>query len=369
MKQQLEDVERRYEALTAQMADPAVIGDPDLYRKTAKAQREIEEIVTVYREYKKAAEDLSQARGMAGEKDPELREMAAEEIARLTPVETELAERLKVLLLPKDPNDEKNVLLEIRAGAGGDEASLFAAEVFRMYSRYADGLRWKVEVTSSSESGAGGVKEVIALINGDRVFSKLKYESGVHRVQRVPVTEQQGRIHTSTITVAVLPEADDVEVKIDPKEIRIDTFCSSGPGGQSVNTTYSAVRITHMPTGLVVSCQDEKSQIKNRAKAERVLRSRLYELEMEKQMQAIGADRRSQVGTGDRSEKIRTYNFKENRVTDHRIGLTLHQLDRIMEGELEDLMTACNNHFNALKLKEQAEAVQNGPAGGAPAGV
>jgi peptide chain release factor 1 len=292
---------------------------------------------------------------MRTESDPDLRQMAEEEITELQPRIDEQVEQLRFLLLPKDPNDDKDVLLEIRAGAGGDEASLFAAEMFRVYSRYAEGQRWKVELTSMSESGAGGVKEVIALISGNKVYSRLKYESGVHRVQRVPVTEQQGRIHTSTITVAVLPEADDVEIKIDPKDVRIDTFCSSGPGGQSVNTTYSAVRMTHLPTGLVVSCQDEKSQIKNRAKAERVLRSRLYELELEKQMQAIGADRRSQVGTGDRSEKIRTYNFKENRVTDHRIGLTLHQLDRIMEGEIGELLDACTSHFNARKLKEQAQ--------------
>ncbi|WP_321477110.1 peptide chain release factor 1 [uncultured Paludibaculum sp.] len=358
LTQQLEDVEKRYNALTAQMADPEVINDPEKYRKTAKMHRDLEETVGVYREYKKAVEELAQARQMIEDEDPDLRAMAQEEIARLEPATTRLEEQLEILLLPKDPNDEKNVLLEIRAGAGGDEASLFAAEIFRVYSRYADSRRWKVEVISASESGAGGSKEVIAMVGGDRVFSKLKYESGVHRVQRVPVTEQQGRIHTSTITVAVMPEADEVEIKLEPKDVRIDTFCSSGPGGQSVNTTYSAVRLTHLPTGLVVSCQDEKSQIKNRAKAERVLRSRLYELEMEKQQQAIGADRRSQVGTGDRSEKIRTYNFKENRVTDHRIGLTLHQLDRVMEGEIDELLTACVNHFNAQKLKEQAESSQ-----------
>jgi peptide chain release factor 1 len=358
-KRQLEEVEKRYEALTAQMADPAVINDPEKYRKTAKAQRELEEVVTAWREYKKISGDLAQARAMLEEKDPELRGMAVEEIAQLEPEEAKLVERLKILLLPKDPNDDKNVLLEIRAGAGGDEASLFASEVFRMYSRFAEGQGWKVELTSMSESAAGGFKEAIALINGDRVYSRLKYESGVHRVQRVPVTEQQGRVHTSTVTVAVLPEADDIDIKIDPKDVRIDTFCSSGPGGQSVNTTYSAVRITHLPTGLVVSCQDEKSQIKNRAKAERVLRARLYELELEKQRQAIGADRRNQVGTGDRSEKIRTYNFKENRVTDHRIGLTLHQLDRVMEGELNELIDACATYYNALKLKEQAEQSQS----------
>jgi peptide chain release factor 1 len=353
---QLDDVEQRFEELTASMADPAVTNDPDLYRKTAKRQRELEEIVEVYRSYKKAAEDLDGARQMAAEDDADLKAMAEEEIARLQPETERLIEALKVLMLPKDPNDDKNVLLEIRAGAGGDEASLFAAEVFRMYARYAEGQRWKVEVTSASDSAAGGSKEVIALINGDKVYSRLKYESGVHRVQRVPVTEQQGRVHTSTITVAVLPEADDVDVKIEAKDIRVDTFCSSGPGGQSVNTTYSAVRITHLPTGLVVSCQDEKSQIKNRAKAERVLRSRLYELEMEKQQQSMGADRRSQVGTGDRSEKIRTYNFKENRLTDHRIGLTLYQLDRIMEGELGELVSACTTFFNSRKLQEQSLA-------------
>jgi len=365
---QLDDVEKRFEALTASMADPAVINDSDLYRKTAKSQRELEEIVEVYRAYRKAAEDLEGARQMAAEDDAELKAMANDEIVRLEPEITRLTEALELLLLPKDPNDDKNVLLEIRAGAGGDEASLFAAEVFRMYARYAEVQRWKVEVTSSSDSSAGGAKEVIALINGDKVYSKLKYESGVHRVQRVPVTEQQGRIHTSTITVAVLPEADDVDVKIEAKDIRVDTFCSSGPGGQSVNTTYSAVRITHLPTGLVVSCQDEKSQIKNRAKAERVLRSRLYELEMEKQQQSMGADRRSQVGTGDRSEKIRTYNFKENRLTDHRIGLTLYQLDRIMEGELGELISACATFFNSRKLQEQSQVagIVHGSPNGAP---
>src|SRR5581483_5721985 len=276
-----------------------------------------------------------------------------EEIARLEPQLARIEDELKVLLLPKDPLDEKNVVLEIRAGTGGDEATLFAAEIFRMYSRYAETKKWRIEITSASESSVGGLKEVIALVSGNKVYSQLKYESGVHRVQRVPQTETQGRVHTSAITVAVLPEADEVEVKIDPKDIRIDTFCSSGAGGQSVKTTYSAVRITHLPTGLLVSCQDEKSQIKNRAKAERVLRSRLYEMELEKQQAAMGAERRSMVGSGDRSEKIRTYNFPQNRMTDHRIGLTLHQLDMIMDGKLDTVIDALITHFQTEKLNRQ----------------
>jgi peptide chain release factor 1 len=354
--QRLDDTEKKFESLTAQMADPAVISDGDAYKKIAKTRSELEEVVNKYREYKHVDHNLQEARGMLEETDPELRQMAHDEVQRLEPELARIESELRILLLPKDPNDEKNVVLEIRAGTGGDEATLFAAEIFRMHSRYAESLRWRVEVTSVSESSVGGLKEVIALITGNRVYSHLKYESGVHRVQRVPETEQQGRTHTSAITVAVLPEADEVEVKIDPKDIRIDTFCSSGPGGQSVNTTYSAVRLTHLPTGLIVSCQDEKSQIKNRAKAERVLRSRLYEIELEKQQEQIGAERRSMVGSGDRSEKIRTYNFPQNRVTDHRIGLTLHQLDLVMEGRLDPLINALTEYYQTEKLKDQGQA-------------
>jgi len=352
-QQKLDDIERKFEDLNRQMADPAVIGDSAQYRKVSKAHNELAEIVSKYREWKTASRNLEEARPMLAESDPELRGMAAEEVARLEPQIARIEDDLKILLLPKDPLDEKDVVLEIRAGTGGDEATLFADEIFRMYSRFAETRGWKVEVTSSSESAVGGLKEVTALISGTNVYSQLKYEAGVHRVQRVPATETQGRVHTSAVTVAVLPEADEVESSVDAKDIRIDTFCSSGPGGQSVNTTYSAVRITHLPTGTIVSCQDEKSQIKNRAKAMRVLRSRLYEVELQKQQDKIGAERRSMVGSGDRSEKIRTYNFPQNRVTDHRIGFTLHQLDQVMEGKLEPFVEALTTHFQTEKLKEQ----------------
>jgi len=286
-----------------------------------------------------------------------MRAYAQEELTKLEPRVVSIEEELKILLLPKDPNDEKNIILEIRAGTGGDEATLFAAELFRMYDRYAESRRWKVEVLSTSESGVHGLKEIIAMISGERVYSQLKYESGVHRVQRVPETEQQGRVHTSAVTVAVLPEAEEVDIKIEAKDLRIDTFCSSGPGGQSVNTTYSAVRITHIPTNTVVSCQDEKSQIKNREKGMRVLRSRLYEMEMQKQQDALAKERKSMVGSGDRSEKIRTYNFPQNRVTDHRIGLTIHQLPEIMDGKLQPIIDALGTHYQAEGLKGEGGMV------------
>jgi peptide chain release factor 1 len=347
----LEQMEQRYNELQGQFSLPEVINDHEKYQKTAKALREISVPVEKYRELKQVRQGLVEARAMLAESDADMRELAELEIASLAPRELELEEELKVLLLPKDPNDEKNVILEIRAGTGGDEASLFAAEIFRMYTRFAEQHKWKIELLSLSESGVGGYKEVIAIIEGERVYSQLKWESGVHRVQRVPATETQGRVHTSAVTVAVLPEAEEVDIKIEAKDIRIDTFCSSGPGGQSVNTTYSAVRITHLPTNTVVSCQDEKSQIKNREKGMRVLRSRLYEVEMEKQNAELAKERKQQVGSGDRSEKIRTYNFPQNRLTDHRIGLTLHQLDLIMEGRLQLVVDALIAHFQAEQLR------------------
>jgi len=355
MYDRLEQIEARYEELTQALATPEVIGDSSRYQKAAKAHSELAPVVERYREYKDLKKGIADTREMlAHESDAEMKQMAQDELQTLERRLNQVEQELKLLLLPKDPSDDKNVVLEIRAGTGGDEASLFAAEMFRMYTRYAESQRWKVEVLSSSESGIGGLKEVIAIIEGQGAYSRLKYESGVHRVQRVPETEQQGRVHTSAITVAVLPEAEDVDVKIDPKDIRIDTFCSSGPGGQSVNTTYSAVRLTHLPTNTVVSCQDEKSQIKNREKAMRVLRARLYEMEREKQQQAVAKERRAMVGTGDRSEKIRTYNFPQNRVTDHRIGLTMHQLGEVMDGRLQPFIDALTTHFQAEKMKEQS---------------
>jgi peptide chain release factor 1 len=358
MFERLDQIEARYEELTQALASPEIMNDSAKYQKTAKAHSDMTPVVEKYREYKDLKRGIAESKAvLADEKDPEMRAYAQEELDKLEPRLISVEQELKVLLLPKDPNDEKDVILEIRAGTGGDEATLFAAEMFRMYSRYAEAQGWKVEVLNTSESGVGGLKEVIAMISGNKVYSRLKYESGVHRVQRVPATEQQGRVHTSAVTVAVLPEAEDVDIKIEAKDLRIDTFCSSGPGGQSVNTTYSAVRITHIPTNTVVSCQDEKSQIKNREKGMRVLRSRLYEMEMQKQQEALAKERKTMVGSGDRSEKIRTYNFPQNRVTDHRIGFTMHQLQEFMDGKLQPMMEALVTHFQAEKLKQESAAV------------
>jgi peptide chain release factor 1 len=355
MFERLAQIELKYEELTQALASRDIMADSANYQKTAKAHSELVPIVEKYREFKDLKRGIEESKALvAEESDLDMKAYAQEELAQLEARMMQVSADLKVLLLPKDPNDEKNVVLEIRAGTGGDEATLFAAEIFRMYARYAEMRRWKVEVLSSSESGIGGLKEVIAIIEGQRVYSQMKYESGVHRVQRVPATETQGRVHTSAVTVAVLPEAEDVDVKIEAKDLRIDTFCSSGPGGQSVNTTYSAVRITHLPTSTVVSCQDEKSQIKNREKGMRVLRSRLYEMELAKQQEAVAKERRSMVGSGDRSEKIRTYNFPQNRMTDHRIGLTIHQLSEIMDGKLQPVVDALVTHYEAEKLKQEA---------------
>ena len=356
MFERLDQIEARYEELTQALASPEIISDSAKYQKTAKAHSDMTPVVEKYREYKDLKRGIAESKAvLADEKDPEMRAYAQEELDNLEPRLISVEQELKVLLLPKDPNDEKDVILEIRAGTGGDEATLFAAEMFRMYTRYAEAQGWKVEVLNTSESGVGGLKEVIAMISGDKVYSRLKYESGVHRVQRVPATEQQGRVHTSAVTVAVLPEAEDVDIKIEAKDLRIDTFCSSGPGGQSVNTTYSAVRITHIPTNTVVSCQDEKSQIKNREKGMRVLRSRLYEMEMQKQQEALAKERKTMVGSGDRSEKIRTYNFPQNRVTDHRIGFTMHQLQEFMDGKLQPMIEALGTHYQAENLKRESE--------------
>lgn len=356
MFDKLEDTERRFEELQAELSEPTVTNDTARFRKLMKEQNDLGEVVGTYREYKQAKQNIEDSLAMlAEESDEEMRELAKEELAQSKADVESLEQKLKILLLPKDPNDEKNVIVEIRAGAGGDEAALFAAELFRMYSKYAETQRWKIDMMNMNESGIGGCKEVIFMIEGSGAYSKLKYESGVHRVQRIPVTESGGRIHTSTATVAIMPEAEEVDVQLDLNDCRFDVFRSSGNGGQCVNTTDSAVRLTHIPTGIVISCQDEKSQLKNRDKALKVLRSRLYELELEKAHDAEAAARKSQVGTGDRSEKIRTYNFPQGRLTDHRIGLTIYKLEKVMDGDLQEIIDACIAADQAAKLANMAE--------------
>jgi peptide chain release factor 1 len=354
MLDKLAEVERRFEALEARLADPAIFSQPDEYRKCAKERADLEEVVSAFRELRRLEAEIAEHQALLSDPDPDLRELARAELTGLKERAQALSERLKILLLPKDPNDERNVILEIRAGAGGDEAALFAAELFRMYSKFAEKKAWRVEILGHHATGIGGIKEIVALVEGKDVFSHLKYEAGVHRVQRVPETEAAGRIHTSTVTVAVLPEADEVDVQLDEKDLKIEVFRAGGPGGQSVNTTDSAVRITHVPTGLVVSCQDEKSQHKNKAKAKKVLLARLLDMERERQRQKEAAERRGQVGTGERSEKIRTYNFPQSRLTDHRIGFTTHDLPRRLDGDLDDLIVALRTHY-------QAEALKGGP--------
>jgi len=358
MFERLDDIKERYRELEARLSDPETIKDQDTFRRLAKEHSDIGEIVRTYDRYLSVQDEIKENRQMLNDSDPEIRQLAKEELDGLEKEAQALEERLKILLLPKDPNDEKNILLEIRAGTGGDEAALFAADLFRMYSRYAEKKGWKVEILSAHETGIGGFKEIIALISGDKVYSRLKYESGTHRVQRVPETETQGRIHTSAVTVAVLPEADDVDVQINPQDLRIDVYRASGAGGQHVNKTESAVRITHIPTGLVVQCQDERSQHKNKAKAMKVLAARLYELKQREQQKQLSEERRSMVGTGDRSERIRTYNFPQGRLTDHRIGLTLYRLEDIMQGELDEVIEALGTHYQAKALAQNTKAPQ-----------